>query len=191
MDKDELEVFARTLRQRGVLAALQLGLRFARRKPSKAAAWQSLRQMREVEPALPVQAGNRDWPNFLAVQQFLNGYGEGGGTTQRFVNLTSHYVDILTDSIPPAGTVARQNAIYTSTGRSHCGVPLDTKVFEGTIELPDPQDGVMYIVSDVVRLANPHRLDICSPGRQRFRAGYKYGCTTLVVNPPHRTEEKE
>lgn len=195
MNKTEQELFMQQLRSHGVYAALVVGLRFARRKASKTAAWEVLRQMKEHESALPVIEGQRGWPDFAAVQLFLDAQdarpSPSDSETQQFINLTPHYIDLPGWSIKPSGIVARLEVTYMPTGVRHAGVPIETKTMGVTVGLPEPSPGVMYIVSDVVRLANANRFDICSPGRQRTRAGYKNGCASLVVNPPHRFEEEK
>lgn len=179
------ELFTDTLNREGKAKALAVGLRIARNRASKAAAWEWVRRMKELEPLTPDTMGDRGWPNWAVLQQFVDAYIAQGHASapQRFINLTPHYVDTPVGSFVPSRLVARRETAYTATGRTHGGISLDTKTFAETTGLPEPQEGVMYIVSDLVRMAHPERKDICSPGRPRYKDGHKNGCATFVVNP--------
>jgi len=73
----------------------------------------------------------------------------------KFVNLTPHQINIVNEkgeiilSIPPSGKVARVTARPVKVGEIS-GIPIN-KVEYGDIEgLPEPQKGVIYIVSILV-----------------------------------------
>ena len=84
----------------------------------------------------------------------------------RLVNLTPHVVvlyraDGSTETIPPSGTVARVTQETTRVG-SVAGVPVVTTRPGPVTGLPDfdADDGAGYIVSSMVRLALPDRIDL-------------------------------
>jgi hypothetical protein len=102
------------------------------------------------------------------------------------VNLTPHTVVLslndTTVTFPPSGSVARCREITHREG-THDYVPL-VRVKYGPVEgLPAPVGGTLYIVSELVRMAMPHRLDLASPGEQvRDSEGKVTGCKSLVIN---------
>jgi len=112
----------------------------------------------------------------------------------RLVNLTPHAVvlhraDGTTESIPPSGTVARVTQVATRVG-SVSGVPVVTTRPGPVTGLPDFEvdDGAGYIVSALVRIALPDRIDLFSPSELvRDITGAVVGCRSLEGNP---TEEE-
>lgn len=79
-----------------------------------------------------------------------------------FINLTPHSV-VLNDGTvyPKSGTVARVSQSFSSPDDD--GVA--TQNYGATTDLPEPQEGVMYIVSLVVLTAvEKHRNDCVAPG---------------------------
>lgn len=102
------------------------------------------------------------------------------------INLMPHVlVIVLADgssrTIAPSG-LARCKAVSVPV-REFEEVPL-TRTTYGAVEgLPDPVDGVLYVVSALVRAAVPSRTDVASPGDLvRDSAGNVTGCRTLSVN---------
>lgn len=81
------------------------------------------------------------------------------------VNLTPHAIHVNGNTIDPDKSypIPRISMNRTKIGEIH-GIPLYKNVTGGTDNLPEEQDGVLYIVSALVRLANPNRLDLVSPG---------------------------
>lgn len=108
--------------------------------------------------------------------------------TVALVNLTPHalHVHDLNGNVttfPPSGTVARCAATTTQVGEAN-GFPLFSTTFGEVVGLPDEQEGVMLVVSALVRQAVPHRKDVASPGELvRDEAGNPVGCKGLNVNP--------
>lgn len=101
-----------------------------------------------------------------------------------FVNLTPHAVVIVNGppSIQPSGTVARCSTTVTDAG-TYAGVYLQRTVYGSVEGLPPPRDGVLYIVSALVRAAVPDRTDVASPGELvRDSNGAVVGCRSLVIN---------
>jgi len=90
----------------------------------------------------------------------------------KIINLTPHEVNIAIDGnaifmvIPPSGTVAR-----AATRREQVGVididgieiPVNRVCYGQVENLPDPADGVFYIVSAIVAQAAPGRQDLLVP----------------------------
>lgn len=103
---------------------------------------------------------------------------------EKIVNLTNHDINIggvlvkaERDRFP-----ARCYEMITDLGE-FAGVPIVAKEYGKVVGLPDPSPGVLYVVSNIVRLANPHRDDLASPGRKMLsRDGNVIGTIHLVVN---------
>ncbi len=91
----------------------------------------------------------------------------------KLVNLTPHPITLRREdgtdvTIPPSGTVARCQAtpgrLVTADG---VPVPVAEPTTLGDVEnLPEPQDGVVYITSMLVaqKAASMGRTDVLSPG---------------------------
>ncbi|NBW21235.1 MAG: hypothetical protein EBR82_76065 [Caulobacteraceae bacterium] len=109
-------------------------------------------------------------------------------------NLTPHAVVlVLADgtlvAFPPSGKVARVSQLVTRVG-TVSGVPVVTTRPGPVTGLPDfdADDGAGYIVSALVRIALPDRIDLFSPADLvRDAAGNVVGCRALEGNP---TEEE-
>lgn len=101
----------------------------------------------------------------------------------RLVNLTPHPITIVGgDTIPPTSPPARVSTTNAPAGDA-AGIPLVSQQYGDVVGLPDPQPGVLFIVSAVVRAAVTHRLDVASPGDLvRDGNGQPVGCRNLVVN---------
>lgn len=112
----------------------------------------------------------------------------------KVVNLTPHDVVIYNDEGEIIKTypkteeekVARIQDSITITGEID-GVPVGEITYGAPIDLPEPQDGVYYIVSLVVRQALPHRKDLLSPdtspaGVVRDEQGRILGTTRFISN---------
>lgn len=78
----------------------------------------------------------------------------------KFINLTPHAV-VLNDGtvFPQSGEVARVSATYTDFSPE--GI-AEVK-FGEPVGLPAPQEGVLLIVSGLLKQACPHRQDLVSP----------------------------
>jgi hypothetical protein len=101
-------------------------------------------------------------------------------------NLTPHALNIVTPegvvTVAPSGMVARCSTTVTPAGVVN-GIPLTRTVFGAVVNLPDPVDGILLVVSALVRGAVPERGDVASPGELvRDEAGQPVGCRGLVVN---------
>ena len=104
-------------------------------------------------------------------------------SSPRFVNLTPHAVVVVGGpTLPPSGSVARCSSASVPAGE-HAGVALSRVSFGAVEGLPDPEPGVVFVVSGLVRSAVPGRSDVASPGDLvRDAAGAVVGCKNLVVN---------
>ena len=98
-------------------------------------------------------------------------------------NLTPHAIVLVNGpTLPPSGSIARCASSSTPAGE-HGGVALVRTVFGAVEGLPEPEAGVVFVVSALVRAAVPHRSDVASPGDLvRNEAGAVVGCRNLVVN---------
>lgn len=107
---------------------------------------------------------------------------ESKDTKQRFVNLTPHEVNIGDLDFPASGTVARVVVEHHEIGE-HAGVPLLVGSYGEVSNLPEPEEGVLYIVSAAVRTALPERKDLASPAHLvRDEEGRIIGCQALEIN---------
>ena len=103
-------------------------------------------------------------------------------TEQRLVNLTPHEVNIGDLDFPASGTVARVVVEHLEIG-DHAGIPLLVGSYGEVSNLPEPKEGVLYIVSAAVRTALPQRKDLGSPAHLvRDDEGRIIGCLALEVN---------
>lgn len=98
------------------------------------------------------------------------------------VNLTPHAVTVAGNTYPPSGSVARCSELSVHV-ETWDGIPLYHTSYGAPEGVPDAVDGILYIVSALVRVAAPHRRDLASPGRLvRDAAGNVTGCEGLIVN---------
>ncbi len=103
----------------------------------------------------------------------------------KYVNITPHTINLVCEDgkevvIAPSGIVARVSEFFVR--QSYDIVPLVSSEFGTVFDLPDPEDGVMYITSRIVMGAAPDRTDLCAPGSLlRDGEGKIVGCTNLIV----------
>lgn len=107
------------------------------------------------------------------------------------VNLTPHALTLVTPSgavtIPPSGTVARVAEEVVPAGTisiEGAEIPLVVKRFGEVVGLPEPEPGVLYIVSALVFTAAvaAGRTDVACPGEPvRNDAGQVVGARSLCV----------
>lgn len=106
----------------------------------------------------------------------------------KFVNLTPHDVNVVKAdgqivTFPRSGNVARCAQTRKDVDLIG-GIIISVVKFGDVQDLPDPQFGVWFIVSALVRDAVPHRKDLLSPGTLvRDDAGNITGCRGFDVNP--------
>ena len=86
----------------------------------------------------------------------------------KLVNLTPHPVRLIRADgselvIPPSGTVPRLREVVEDTGMRIDGIPVVRKGFGEIENLPEPQEGVFYIVSALVAQAARDRDDLLIP----------------------------
>jgi len=68
----------------------------------------------------------------------------------KIVNLTPHDITITDGpTFPPSGTVARVSVQQVDAGAIN-GIPVKTQTFGDIVDLPDPADDTVYIVSALV-----------------------------------------
>lgn len=115
------------------------------------------------------------------------------------INLTPHALNIRRAdgsflTLSPSGTVARVNEVRQEIRMEDYpfgvadawidqDIPVRTSAYGPVTGLPDPSETNAYIVSAMVRLAAPDRLDLLSPGELiRDDAGKPIGCDGLTAN---------
>lgn len=102
----------------------------------------------------------------------------------KIVNLTPHALRIIgldgeEIAVEPSGLVARQAVEYRPAGDVAGRIPVTEAVYGEVTNLPEPQDGVIYVVSGLVE-ANVAREDVFAPGELvRDDAGRVIGCKGL------------
>lgn len=115
----------------------------------------------------------------------MNTFTNGTLVNPRFENLTPHDVNlILPDgevlTIPASGKVARVGSHVEQIGNIGA-IPVVKTVFDTNVtDLPDPQEGVIYLTSTLVAQAVPDRTDVLVPADlRRDDAGRIIGCGAL------------
>lgn len=83
-------------------------------------------------------------------------------------NLTPHILNLIsvdgsTVNIQPSGTVARVSAKTETVGNVN-GIAVTKSVFGDVIDLPAAQDGVVLVVSRMVKDRVADRTDVMVPG---------------------------
>lgn len=86
----------------------------------------------------------------------------------KFVNLTPHVLNLLTADggtvdVPPSGKIARVASTSAIVAAIN-GICVSQQTFGDVIDLPDAQDGLVYIVSRMVKDRVPDRSDVMVPG---------------------------
>jgi hypothetical protein len=98
------------------------------------------------------------------------------------INLTPHAVNIGSQTFQPSGKAARV-AVTLATVGTIDGITLKRGTYGQVTDLPDAQDGTVYIVSALVRTALPDRKDLASPAELlRDEKGNITGCRSLEIN---------
>jgi len=101
-------------------------------------------------------------------REFIKAYDEpeDAYVPTKFVNLTPHEIVVSTRNIKktigPSGQIAR-----VETSQQHetwlDGIELVRTVYGDVIGVPEPEDGVVYIVSSLVASRLPERVDVVAP----------------------------
>ncbi len=100
----------------------------------------------------------------------------------QIINTTPHAVSINGTVIPSSGMLVRVSSTSQEAGE-FAGVPLVRTCYGAVVGLPEEQDGVLYIVSGLVRAALPNRKDLASPAKLvRNDKGEIVGCEALEIN---------
>jgi hypothetical protein len=103
-----------------------------------------------------------------------------------FVNLTPHEINVVLDdeikSFSKSGTIARVSEESTLVAWIG-GCPIFESKWGDVIDLPEAEEGIVFIVSAMVRSAVPNRRDVVSPGNPvRDAEGRVIGCRGFVRN---------
>ena len=79
-----------------------------------------------------------------------------------------------------SSSVKTANYVVTDSDGVKHEIMREAPVFGEVVDLPEPQEGVLYIVSMLVAARASNRTDLVSPGRQlRNEAGQVIGCAGL------------
>lgn len=103
---------------------------------------------------------------------------------KRLINLTPHEIRIIHEDqevvIQPSGTIARCQVEQRVIGFVN-GIPFYKASYGQVENLPDPQEGVIYVVSALVAQAVPDRNDVLIPFDSiRDQNGKIVGCKALA-----------
>lgn len=100
-------------------------------------------------------------------------------------NLTPHTINFVSPEghpimdIEPEGTVARVSVKTETVGKID-GIPVTKSVYGDVVDLPEPEDGTIYIVSALVAGRVPERDDVFIPSESvRDEKGRIIGCKSL------------
>ena len=103
----------------------------------------------------------------------------------KVTNLTPHSISFINEDgtqilvVEPSGEVARVSVRTETVGKIN-GIPVTTSVFGEVENLPDPQDGTIYIVSSLVAQRCHDRDDVFIPNESvRDDKGRIIGCRSL------------
>lgn len=106
----------------------------------------------------------------------------------KVINLTPHDVNICDDcgniikTYKPSGSVARVRHNWREVEYID-GVPVVVRENEHVVDLPDYQEGVFYIVSNIVLEYCYDRVDILAPVQQvKDLSGRVIGCRAFAGN---------
>lgn len=103
----------------------------------------------------------------------------------KIINLTPYNLKIIgrKDTIEPSGMTARLHSPLAQVCEID-GIPIMSCESPSVSNLPEPKDGVLYIVATYIRQACPDRKDLASPAKLiRGEAGNVIGCAAFEVNP--------
>lgn len=102
----------------------------------------------------------------------------------KFVNLTPHEINLPHgQAVKPTGYVARVNAVQQQVDSIN-GIPILVTQLLQTMNLPEPEQDVYFIVPAVVRAHSPTRKDLLSPTKLiRDSDGRVVGCGAFERNP--------
>lgn len=100
----------------------------------------------------------------------------------QIINLTPHAINLPGRTIPPSGIVARVS-VERRFAKTIDGITVCKTTYGKTENLPEYQPDTYYIVSLLVRQANPEAIDLLSSGEvQRDSEGNIIGCMNLDGN---------
>lgn len=104
----------------------------------------------------------------------------------KFVNLTAHAISFYDSSgnviltVEPSGHVARCSVTREQVGDIN-GIPINRTQFGKVENLPEPQEGTIYIVSSLTAQAVPEREDVfITDDAVRDEQGRIIGCRALA-----------
>lgn len=105
----------------------------------------------------------------------------------KVINLTPHNVNIcdeygnVINTYEASGIEARVRHGWDTFDYVD-GIPVVVRKNERIVDLPEPEEGVMYIVSNIVLDYCKNRFDLIAPVKQVKRNGRVIGCRAFVGN---------
>ena len=106
---------------------------------------------------------------------------------QKIINLTPHQIIIFNERMQVTRILESEGAARVSEQREASseidGIPLVYKTFGEVEGLPEPQEGIYYVVSNLVRTALPDRKDLLVPCNNiKDAKGNIIGCKALCTS---------
>lgn len=105
----------------------------------------------------------------------------------KVINLCPHDVHVYNENgqlvkcYEQSGQVARV-AFTKYTVDYVDGFPVEVRRGKKVVNLPEPEEGTIYIVSEVTLNECRDRMDLIAPGRKYKVYGKTVGCTTFMSN---------
>jgi hypothetical protein len=143
----------------------------------------------QLKQARPVYEPGKRRPRLVIEDQ--QPQSERAVRVREIVNLTPHPLHIAGVVIQPSGQVARVSEVSERCGMLEYGslqIPVIVKRFGDVEGLPEPQDGVIYIVSALTAQAAwaAGRTDVFCPGDLiRDESGRVVGAASLCAAPQY------
>lgn len=105
----------------------------------------------------------------------------------KLVNLCPHEIVVVRNGEEPLVLPAASNPLRVNIEEVEIGqvqnIPILKTEFKELEFLPEPQEGVFYVVSTIVRQMLPERTDLISPARlARNEKGEITACTAFACN---------
>lgn len=101
------------------------------------------------------------------------------------INLTPHVINVVREDgtkieITPSGVIPRVSVKTVPAGEVN-GIPLFRNEYGEVVDLPPAEEGVLLVVSGLLKSACPSRSDLVVPARQiRDDQGRIIGCEGLA-----------
>ena len=105
----------------------------------------------------------------------------------KVINLTPHNVDICDEDGNIIKTYEASGQIARLSQRAEVvdyidGIPVKVSRNRKVVYLPEPQEGVTYIVSNIILNECRDRMDLIAPATKFYDGNRLVGCTSFMSN---------